>query len=114
MRPSFDNIARDLRQRRAPVVRLLVDGEEPLGGDARLDHGLAAVAFAERHQVILHADQRTAGLEIGDDALARRVTVESLVGAGVFVHVRALIHDHKLFESVALAGFEVVGIVSRA
>ena len=55
--------------------------DEPLRGEARLDHGLAAVAVADVVDVVLDAGQEALLFEVGDDALAGDVAVEACVGA---------------------------------
>ena len=84
--------------------------DEPLGGQARLDHGLAAVALADGVGVVLDG---IAGLafELGDDALARLIAIEAGEGAGDLVEVRGFIHDVDGLQLVALADGVVVGIV---
>src|SRR5579884_762564 len=44
-----DRFRGGLRHAHAAGARLLVDGDEPLRGEPRLDHGLAAVALADRN-----------------------------------------------------------------
>ena len=86
--------------------------DEPLGGEARLDHGLAAIALADGVGVIFHG---IAGLvfELGDDSLARLIAIEPGEWTGHFVEVRGFIHDVDGLEFVALADGVVVGIVRR-
>jgi hypothetical protein len=86
--------------------------DEPLGGEARLDDGLGAVAAADGVGVIFGGDEEALGFEIGEDALAGLVAFEARVGAAAFVDVRRVIHDVDGGEMVALADGEVVGVVS--
>jgi hypothetical protein len=85
--------------------------DEPLRGEARLDHGLAAVAVADVVGVVLDGGQQPLLFEIGDDALARHVAVEARVGAAFGVDVRGLVHHVDGGQMMALAEGEVVGIV---
>ncbi len=88
-----------------------LDLDEPLRRQARLDDGLAAVALAERHNVIFRADQEAACLQICQNFLPRLEAVEAFVRAGVLVHLRDFVHHVDLRQVVAQAGLEVVGIV---
>ena len=54
-----------------------LDLDEPLGGEARLDDGLAAVAMADVVGVVLDGAEQALLFEVGDDALAGRVAVEA-------------------------------------
>ena len=53
---------------------------EPLVGEQRLEHRVAAVAARHHELVRLDALEQARGLEIGDDALARLEAVEAAVG----------------------------------
>ena len=85
--------------------------DEPLGGDERLDGGLAAVALAEAERVVLDLDEGAGVLEVGDDALAGVEAVEPGVGSGGGGHVGVVVDDLDLGQVVALAGLEIVGVV---
>ena len=93
------------------AVLTLVDRDEPLRGEARLDHGFAAVAVADVVDVVLDARQEALLFEVGDDFLARDVAIEAGVGAAVLVDVGAVVHHVDRGQMVALADGEVVGIV---
>ena len=90
-----------------------LDLDEPLLGQARLDHRPAAIALAERERVILFSNQEALFLQIGHHALARFEAVETRVRAGVLVHVRVLVHHVDLRQIVAQSGLKIVGIVRR-
>ncbi len=69
-----------------------LDFDEPLRGQARLDDRLASVAVADVVGVVLHARQQALSFEVGDDALARDVAVESGVGSSILVDVSGIVH----------------------
>ena len=95
----------------AAVVRLFVDGDEPLRGEARLDDGFAAVAMADVVGVVLDRGEEPLLFEVVDDFLARHIAVEARVGAAFGVDVGAVVHHVDGGQMVALAEGEVVGIV---
>src|SRR5580698_6438546 len=97
----------------AALFGLLVDGDEPLRGKARLDYGFAAVAVADAVGVVADAGEEALLFEISDDALAGNVAVEACVRPTLFVDVRGLVHDVDVGQIVALAQLEVVGVVGR-
>jgi len=60
-----------LRGERRPTLRgFLVDGDEPLGREARLDDGPGALTDGQREGVIFDGYEEAGGFEVGDDALA--------------------------------------------
>ena len=85
--------------------------DEPLGGDERLDGGLAALALAQAHLVRLDLLEQAEGVEVGDHALAGLEAVQAGVGAGGGGHVRGVVDDLDLGQVVAAAGLEVVEVV---
>ena len=95
------------------AIRQRLNLHEPLRRQARLDDGLAAAAFAQRHNVILRADQEAAALQILQNFLPRLEAVQPLVWAGVLVHLRDFVHHLDLRQVVAQPGLEVVGIMRR-
>ncbi len=86
---------------------------EPLRRQARLGDGLAAIALAQRHHVILRAHQEAASLEVFQNLRARLEAIQPFVRAGVLVHLRDFVHHVDLRQLVAQPGLEVVGIVRR-
>ena len=90
-----------------------LDLHEPLRRKPRLDDGLAAAALAQRDHVVFRADQEAALLQVFQHFLPRLEAVETLVRAGVLVHLRDFVHHVDLRQVVAQAGLEVVGIVRR-
>ncbi len=86
---------------------------EPLRRKPRLDDGLAAIAFSQRDNVVLRADQKAASFKIFEHLLPRFEAVQSLVRTGVLVHLRDFVHHVNLRQVVAQAGLEIVGIVRR-
>ena len=100
-----------LSHRLAAAVWLPVDGHEPLRGETRLDHRLAAVAVAHVVDVILDASQGAPRFQVLDDLFASGKAVEARVDAAVFVDVAAVVHDVDRGQMVPLADGEVVGIV---
>ena len=64
-----------------------------------------------REGVVFFGDEKSLLLQIGEHALAGFVSVEPGICARVLVHVGVLVHDVDLRQVVALAGFEIVGIV---
>ena len=62
--------------------------DEPLRGEARLDHRLAAVAVAHVVGVVLDAAKEPLLFEVMDDLLASDIAVEARVGAAFGVDVR--------------------------
>ena len=90
--------------------RLHVD--EPLGGDARLDVGMAALAGAHGVEVGLDFDEQSFLLEVGDDVVAALGAVLPNVGTGQLVHPGCVGHDVGGLQAVADADF-VVGRVVR-
>ena len=64
----------------AAGVGCLVDGEEPLEGEARLDDDAGALAEADGVGVVLDLDEEAEGFEVGDDLFAGGVAVEAVVG----------------------------------
>ena len=87
---------------------------EPLRGDSRLDDGFAPVADAHSVHVLFHAFEQAQFFQIRDDAGARGEALKAGVFSGGFVHVAVAGHHVDLGEIVALAYFEVVGIVRRS
>ena len=65
------------------------------------------------NRVILLAHQKALLAQIFQHALARFITAQARIRAGVLVHVRVLVHDVDLRQVVPQAGLEIVGIVRR-
>ena len=84
---------------------------EPLRGDERLDHRLAAVALADGERVRLDLFEQAEALEVFDHAAACFEAVETGVGTGFGGHSAVLVDDLDARQVVTLAGFEIVGIV---
>ena len=91
---------------------------EPLVGQARLDHGVAAVAVTHRVGVGLDLHQRSRRLEQRDDGGAGLGTIQprqrgrhTAGGVFHFTHDALGIDDDRHGQAVALAHLEVVGIV---
>ncbi len=81
---------------------------EPLQRQQRLDDGAAARAHRHAMAVRFDRDERAGGLEVGDDAFARREAVEARVGrAGRFRHARVKADDRERVEVVAFADLVV-------
>ena len=91
--------------------RLLVDGDKPLRGEARLDDGFAAVAMADVVGVVLDRGEEPLLFQVLDDLLASRKAIEAGVGAAFGVDVGAVVHHVDGGQMVALGEGEVVGIV---
>ncbi len=90
-----------------------LDLHEPLRRKPRLDDRLAPVTLAQRHNVVLRADQIAALLQVFDHLLPRFETIQTRVRPGILVHLRQLVHHLDLRQRIAQARFEVVGIVRR-
>ncbi len=84
---------------------------EPLRGNARLDFGFAAVADAHGVRDVLDFFEQAQLLQIFDDARARNEAVKSGVLARGLAHMRVVGHHVDFGQVVALADFEVIGIV---
>ena len=84
---------------------------EPLRGNQRLDDVAGAIALADCERVRLDLLEQAELFQIRDDALAGFEAVESGVRAGFGGHARILADHLDLRQLVALAGFEIVGIV---
>ena len=95
----------------AAGVGLLVDGEEPLHGEARLNHGAGALRDGKGERVVLDGDEQAGGFEVGDDALAGFEAVEAVIGRAVEMDAGLRVHDGGRGKVVALADGEVVGVV---
>ena len=65
--PLFDGFDCFLRKR--------LNFDEPLLGEARLDNGSTAVAFAEREGVVFFGDEKSLILQIGEDALSSFISI---------------------------------------
>src|SRR5260370_862245 len=89
----------------------LVDGEEPLQREARLDDDTGALAEADGVGVVFDGFEEALRFEIGDDALAGGVAIEAVVGRAGEEDVGGLIEDAGAGQVVALADGEVVGVV---
>src|ERR1700691_645252 len=61
----------------ATLLCRLVDSYEPLRGEARLDHGLAARAVADGVEVIARGAQQALDFQVFEDFFACDVTVEA-------------------------------------
>ena len=109
----------------APVVHALERGScerlhlhEPLIGQPRLHHRVAAVAVPHRVLVRFHFLQRARRSQHLDDPLARRESIEALdllrhaaVGVRHLSHCRVFVDHHRHRERVTLAHVEVVRVV---
>ena len=91
----------------------LVDRNEPLLGQPRLERGVAAVAVHDGVMVIFHVVEQPVLLEPGDDGLAAFIAAHAGELAVAFHHMRRLVEDVDLLKPVALAHGEVVGVVRR-
>ena len=84
---------------------------EPLRGEARFDNGFAAVAGADGVRVLGDAVDEAELFEVSDNASAGDEAFEAGIFSGGFAHVGVVSHHVNFGEIVALADFEVVGIV---
>ena len=91
-----------------------LSAHEPLGGDQRLHDGLAAVALADGQRVGLDLFEQAQFFEIFDHSLAGFEAIEPGVGAGFGGHAAVLVDHPDAGQIMALAGFEIVGIVRRS
>ena len=71
----------------------------------------AAVADADGVDVLFHAFEQAEFFEVRDDAGARGEALEAGIFSGGFAHVAVVGHHVNFGKIVALADFEVVGIV---
>ena len=111
----FDGLDRRLGER--------LDLHEPLRRQIGLHHRLAAVAFAERHGVVLDLGQESALLQrfdhegsglldrLGREALAKRLLRLCFAQAGR-IHARVLIEDGQPGQIVTEPRLEVVEVMS--
>ena len=74
---------------------------------------MAAVTVPYRVAQVGDREQHALFFKVGDDRAARLKAVLPLIFAGVLVHYALVVDDLYLFEIVALADKEVVGIVRR-
>ena len=107
-------------ERRAAVAhrrkRLLgerLDAHEPLIGEHRLDHRLAARADADGMLMRLHLLQQTQRRQVLDHLGAAILARHPAIRAGFVVHPPMRIHHGNLREIVPPAHLEVVEIVPR-
>ena len=85
--------------------------DEPLRGQRALDDVARAFAATDGVGVLLDFDELAARFQIGDDAFACDVAVQSRVVASCCVQVRRVVHHIDGRKIVALAECEVVRIV---
>ena len=86
---------------------------EPLVGYARLDDGVAAVAFARGYDHVLGLYEVARCVEVRDPCPAAFVAIHALVLAGGLSHLRLFVYALYDLEPVALSDLEVVGIGGR-
>ena len=103
--PSFHGLQSPLGQR--------CHFDVPLQREVRLDHGLAAVAAAHRHGVVIDLLQQTGGFQVGHDACAGVEAVQPLVLVTGGVDDAGLVEDVDLVQAMAQADLKVVEIVGR-
>ncbi len=108
---AFDGVDGVSGDALAAGVGCLVDGEEPLHGETRLDDDAGALREADGVGVVFDGDEEAEGFEVGDDLFACGVAVEAVVGRAGESDVRGFVEDAGLREVVALADGEVVGVV---
>ena len=89
------------------------DSHIPLFAHVRFDNGFTTIAFTDGVCVIVNRFQQTLLFQVGNYILAGLVTFLPLVGATVFVDVSRLIQHVDEFQSVPLADFKVIEIMSR-
>ncbi len=89
------------------------DLDVPLERQVRFNHGLAAVAAAHRHGVVLDSVQEACLLQVGHDAFAGSEAVHPLVLVACGVDDPRFVEDIDLVQSVAQADLEVVEVVGR-
>src|ERR1035441_10305417 len=90
-----------------------LDLDEPLGGEARLDHGLAAVAVGEVVCMVFDDPEEPLRLEVSDDLLADNITVEACICAALGIDVAGIVHHVDGCKMMAFTESEVVGVVCR-
>ena len=91
----------------------LVDSDEPLLGQPRLERRVAAVAVHDGMVMVVHMVEQAVLLEPGDDRLAALVAAHARELAVTFDHVRRLVEDVDLLKAVTLAHAIVVGVMGR-
>ena len=89
------------------------DLDVPLQGEIRLDHGLAAVAAADGHAVVIDLFKQPRLFQFGNDPLAGLEPVQPLVLAAGGIDDPGLVEDIDPVEAVADPDLEVVEIVGR-
>ena len=87
--------------------------DKPLRRKQGLNHGLAAVAFADGVHVVAHPGQQLLRFQIGQNPLPRLVAIEAGIGAGGGIHVRRLVHDADRRQALALPQGKIVGVMRR-
>ena len=90
------------------------NAHEPLIGQPGLDDGLRAVTAGCHEAVRLHSLQQAQGIQIGDDALTRRQSVQAPIGSGGVVvdgRLRGQHVDHR--QVMPQTHFVVVEVVGR-
>ena len=92
----------------------LVDGDEPLLGQPRLQRGVATVAVHDGVIEVLDVIEQVVLLKPLDDGLAALVTVHAGKLAVTLDDHRVLIEDIDLRQVVGLTHSVIVGVVSRS
>src|SRR6185437_16506272 len=85
--------------------------DEPLGGKARLNDGLAAVALANGIDVVLDACQQSAMLQIVQDFLPCLIPIQASIRPAVLIDAALVVHNVDLRQVVPQSGLKIVGIM---
>ena len=114
--PGFDPDFRHdldalLIDRRDCLLGQRLRAHEPLLRNQRFHHTLAALALTQRHRVVLHLLQNARRFQVFHHSPARFIAIKARILTGRRGHVRGLIDDLNQRQVVALARFEIVGIV---
>ena len=84
---------------------------EPLCRDDGFDIIVTAIAGADIVGVILHLDQITLRIQIGNDGLSGIITVHTLILTAVAIDDTVIIQHSDNLEIMAQANLKVVGVV---
>ena len=117
--PAFrQNAHRSVPHRREAWLGERLHRHEPLVAEARLDHGVAAIAVPHAVRVRLHLHEVARRVELPHDRLARREAIEAVerrrdasAGIGHLAHNAVLVYDNRHRQAMPLTHLEVVRVV---